>query len=73
MSNQEKNTELHYGVCDVHKYALNDASPRMVYYCSLCDADICEECSWNAPRRALAATNRALAASRNAMAKFWRG
>lgn len=68
----DKNRELHAGICDVHKYALGDTTTRMVYYCPLCDADICEECSWNAPRRALAATNRALETSRNAMQNFWR-
>lgn len=72
-NNQEENRLLHYGICDVHKYALNDINPRMVYYCSFCDADICEECSGNTPRRALAATNKALGTSRNAIQKFWRG
>lgn len=42
------------GVCDVHKYALDDTTQRIVNYCGLCDAWICTECWGNYPLRARA-------------------
>ena len=47
------------GVCEVHKYALNDSRTRNVFFCSICDAMICDECNNNIPRRAKAMMIRA--------------
>jgi len=50
------------GVCEVHKYALNDARPiYTVQYCSLCNAWLCEQCSGSLLLRGIAAYNKAKA------------
>jgi len=56
---QQNQTQYHTGVCEVHQYALNDTRPRMVFYCSLCDAYICEECNHNPLLRMKAAAIKA--------------
>ncbi len=48
------------GVCDVHKYALNDTSTRMVTWCNACSAWICAECNPNLLLRATAFANRTM-------------
>ncbi len=46
------------GVCDVHKYALNDITERTVSYCETCGAWICKSCKFNIKLRAIAIINR---------------
>lgn len=72
MPTPEKNTALHPGICEVHQYALNDTQTRMVFYCSICDADICEECNTNIPLRTKAAAKRAAQTTKNAIHNFFR-
>jgi hypothetical protein len=48
------------GTCDCHKYALNDATFRTVYWCKLCKAWICEECQDQYWRRMRAWFNRSI-------------
>ena len=50
--------ETRADICDVHYWAKGDGRKRLVNYCSLCDAWICEECVDNIPRRALAMARR---------------
>ena len=50
------------GVCEVHKYALNDARPiYAVLYCSLCNAYMCDTCRDSLFLRGIAAYNKAKA------------
>jgi len=50
------------GVCEVHKYALNDPRPiYQVQYCGMCNAYICQQCSGNIILRGIAAYNKAKA------------
>lgn len=42
------------GICDSHKYALSDTRRRKVFYCSICDANLCKECANNPVRRSKA-------------------
>lgn len=52
------------GICEVHKYALNDARPiYKVFYCGMCNAYMCEQCSNNMVLRAIAAFNKVRANS----------
>jgi hypothetical protein len=44
-----------FGTCEVHKYALNDATFRRVYWCDVCKAWICSECQDKYFRRLYAA------------------
>lgn len=46
-------------ICDVHKWALNDSSLKVVEYCDFCDAWICKDCEPNLILRAKALANRA--------------
>lgn len=46
--------------CDCHKYALNDSTFRVVHWCKLCKAWICDECTDNYWRRARAWFNRSI-------------
>lgn len=46
------------GICDVHRWALNDKSKREVSYCRLCNAWICKECKPKVALRATATANR---------------
>ena len=39
-----KKTDVKFGTCDCHKYALADATFRRVYWCGLCKAWLCSEC-----------------------------
>lgn len=56
------------GVCEVHKYALNDARPiYKVFYCDMCNAYMCEQCSGNMVLRAIAAFNKVRATNRPKM------
>jgi hypothetical protein len=58
-------TVYRIGVCEVHKYALQDESLRKVFYCKLCDANICDACNDNLPLRFIAMTVRATERIRN--------
>lgn len=48
------------GTCEVHKWALNDSAPRLVNYCSVCDAWMCSDCANNMALRAYAALRKKL-------------
>ncbi len=48
------------GTCDVCKYAKGDTAHRPTQYCSMCDANICEQCFPDIPLRALAMANKKL-------------
>jgi hypothetical protein len=43
------------GVCEVHDLLDGDRRPRLVLFCSMCQAWICDECRGNWGRRARAA------------------
>lgn len=46
------------GVCDVHRILDNDLRPRLVRWCSMCHAWLCDECRGNWVRRAQAMARR---------------
>lgn len=50
--------QLKYGVCDVHRLVNKDNKIRQVQFCKMCDSWICEECWYNLPKRALAASKK---------------
>ncbi len=54
------NINYQLGVCEVHKYALNDHKIRNVFYCTVCEAWICDECNNDYVLRAEAAAIRKL-------------
>lgn len=45
----------HWAVCDVCRLVDGDLSPKVCFYCSSCDSEICIEDSDRFTRRALAA------------------
>lgn len=59
------NFGYHKGICEVHKYALRDTTLRDVFYCSICDANICESCNNNYALRFMAMSLRAAERLRN--------
>jgi len=46
--------------CDVHRLVDFDVTPRLCFYCGLCDAWICNECAPQWGRRIKAAVKRKL-------------
>lgn len=42
------------GTCDVHALVDGDNSDKIVEYCAVCDAWMCEPCKDDVPKRALA-------------------
>lgn len=54
MPNQPPKPQIVDGVCDVHRLVYGDTQTRKVYYCTTCNAFICQQCENNYPLRALA-------------------
>ena len=51
---KELTSEYRLGVCDVHLLVDGDSKERYVRFCAFCDAWMCDACSDNLPKRALA-------------------
>jgi hypothetical protein len=50
----------HWAVCDVCRLVDGDSSPKVCFYCSSCDSEICIDDADRFGRRALAAMRRRL-------------
>lgn len=43
-----------YGICKCCELVKKDKTTKKVYFCEACDANICDKCNSNYPKRVLA-------------------